>query len=391
MREIIEIAVNEIEDKIIEHRRRIHSEPELSGEEYKTAQYIEDVLNNIGISTSRFANTGVVGIIGNGTKRVALRADIDALGIQEETGLEFSSKNNNIMHACGHDLHAAMLLGAAEVLKSIESQLDGEIMLIFQPHEELLPGGAIQMLDAGLFDEKMPNVIFGQHIDPDGIVGNLAMADGAVMASADELYWTLQGKGSHAAQPHLGNDPIIAAAALVQHFQTLTNKFKNPLKPGVLSVTSIIAGTANNIFPDSLEMKGTLRSFDEDWRLLMHQKIDEVSHSICSLYGIECKLTIKKGYPPLVNNKLATDFARKSAIEYLDNQSVTDFEPKMWAEDFAYFAQRVPAVFWFLGVKQNVDEQTIPLHNPRLSPSEQALKIGTGAMAYIAFKAIKEF
>jgi len=386
MKKNIEQKVREIERKIIEHRRIIHSNPELSGAEYETAKYIENVLNNIGIETQRYANTGVVGIVGQGTTRVALRADIDALGIKEETGLDFSSKNDNKMHACGHDLHAAMLLGAAEVLKSIEHQLDGEIMLIFQPHEELLPGGAIQMLEDGLFDDKPPKFIFGQHIDPDELVGNIAMADGAVMASADEIYWTLQGKGSHAAQPHLGNDPIIAATALVQHFQTITNKFRNPLKPGVLSITSIIAGTANNIFPDALTMKGTLRSFVEEWRQAMHNKIEEASLSICSLFGVECKLTIKKGYPPLVNNKFATDIARNAAIEYLDNQSVKEFEPKMWAEDFAYFAQKVPAVFWFLGVKQNADEPTIPLHNPRLCPSEQALAIGAGAMAYIALK-----
>lgn len=386
IKDLVESEVEGLYDKVLAHRRFIHSNPELSCQEHKTTSYIIGVLKELGIDYKQITETGVVANIGKGEKCIALRADIDALPIEEETGLEFSSENKGVMHACGHDLHTAMLLGVAEILKKYENQLNGTIKLIFQPSEELLPGGAIKMINAGVLDNPRPMMVFGQHIDPDTETGRVAVSAGPVMASSDELYWTLTGKGSHAAQPHLGNDPIVASTELVSHFQTMINKFRNPLNPAVISVTSIIGGKATNIFPDFVSMKGTLRTFDDNLRAELQNRIVVSSQTLCSLFNVDCNIDIKKGYPPLVNDEQATSSFIKFVSEYLPTEKIDKFEPKMWAEDFAYFAKEIPSVFWFLGVKKDLNEPTIPLHNPRLNPDEEAMKNGVGVMAYIAFK-----
>lgn len=385
---IIELS-NKYFDNVIKHRRIIHANPELSCQEFATSAYVCDTLGKLGIEYHKCTETGVVGIIGKGDDCIALRADIDALPIYEETGLEFASKNVGVMHACGHDMHTAILLGVAQILKEMESELNGTIKLIFQPSEELLPGGAIQMINAGVLENPRPKMVFGQHIEPSMPSGTLHFASGPVMASADEIYWTLRGKGSHAAQPHLGNDPISAAAAIINHFQTMLNKNKNPLKPAVLSIASINGGSATNIFPEEVKMKGTLRTFDDELRSDLQKLIDEHSLSISSLFGVDCEIEIRKGYPPLINDPIATDFAKSSAEKILSKEKVFDFEPKMWAEDFAYFAKNVPSVFWFLGAKPIEQQEIIPLHNSKLSPDEQAMINGVATMAFVAMASLK--
>ncbi len=385
----IESEIENIFDKILSHRRTIHSNPELSCKEFETTDYIISVLDELGIKYEKITPTGVVAILGQGEKCIALRADIDALPIEEDTGLPFASKNKGIMHACGHDLHVAMLLGAAEILKKHEAMLSGTVKLIFQPSEELLPGGAIQMINAHALENPRPMYVFGQHINPEAESGSISTVSGPMMASSDELYWTLIGKGSHAAQPHAGNDPIAAAAELVSHFQIMLNKARNPLYPAVLSVTSIIGGSATNIFPDSASMQGTLRTFDDDLRTQLHEKIEATSRTICSLFNVECHLEIKRGYPPLINDEKATSNFLSFISEYLPKIKIEKAEPKMWAEDFAYFAKQIPSVFWFLGVKKNISEPTIPLHNPKLNPDETAMKSGVGALVLAAIKFLK--
>ncbi len=387
LKDVINEKVELIFEKIVQHRRQFHSNPELSCCEYETADYITETLNNLGIKNSRPTKTSVVGIIGEGLPCVGLRADIDALPIEEETGLPYASLNKGVMHACGHDLHTAMLLGAAEVLMSIKNEIKGTIKLIFQHSEELLPGGAIEMIRNGVLSNPEPQYIFGQHIDPFSPVGNLYFAPGPVMASSDEIYWTMRGKGSHAAQPHLGQDPIMAAAELIRHYPAMLVKHTNPLKPVVLSVTSVHGGSATNIFPDEVKMQGTLRTFDDHIREDLHKLIIEQSKVICSNFGVECEIIKKKGYPPLVNDNDLARQAKNFAADYLGNEFVHEFEPKMWAEDFAYFAKEKPSVFWFLGAKESCSEG-VPLHNSILNPSEKALFAGTGFLAYIAVESI---
>jgi len=372
--------------KVVEYRRHLHQNPELSNREFKTTEYIVKILDELNIKHKRITETGVIGFIGSGENCIALRADIDALPLEEETQLPFASINKGVMHACGHDMHTAILLGVATILKKYENSLQGTIKLIFQPSEELIPGGALKMIKAGVLADPKPKYVLGQHIFPELNVGELAVASGPVMASSDELYWNFYGKSSHAAQPHLGNDPLIVAANLAIHFQNMLNKNKNPLSPAVLSITSIIGGKATNIFPEFVSMQGTLRTFDETLRSKLHNLIKEHSNTFASLYDVKCDIDIRKGFPALINNYVLANQFKSLMSEHLGKNNVKDFEPKMWAEDFAYYALEVPSLFWFLGVKSPDEQNTYPLHNSKLNPDENAIKIGMLAMVIAAIE-----
>lgn len=376
----------EISDSIIQHRRIIHAQPELSFQEYKTSEYIRQELGRLGIEYRTIATTGVVAHIGKGNRCVALRADIDALPIVEETGLPYASNNHGVMHACGHDAHTAMLLGSARLLKERESELGGVVKLIFQPGEEKSPGGASLMIEQGVFEEHTPEVIFGQHLNPDASVGVVETVAGPMMASADELYWTLKGFGAHAAQPHKGKDPIIATAELIMHLQTLVTRQRNPLDAGVISITSVHGGSATNIIPEIVELKGTLRSFSDLWRWETLKKIEEHSKLICSLHGVECEFNVVIGYPPLITDAGATAFTMQTAESVLQAENVRVFEPKMWAEDFAFYAQKIPASFWMLGCRPDGVETMPGLHNAAFSPDERCFALGTGLLTEAAIK-----
>lgn len=383
---------NDLLPKIIDYRRTIHANPEISFKEYSTTDLIKAKLEEIGVEHYQITQTGVIGLIGEKSANcVALRADIDALPIQEETGLEFSSKNPGIMHACGHDMHTSMLLGAAEILKKNEKDLKGCVKLIFQPGEEMLPGGAKILIDKGVLKDPKPKAIFGQHIYPFANVGQICMASGPVMASTDEMYWSVLGKGSHAGQPHAGNDPIVTAAQLIMYYQSMMNKFKNPLDAGVLTVASINGGSTTNILPEIVKMKGTLRAYNETWRREMLELIEVRSKLVGEMYGTQVELNIINGYPATVNDNTITEFAKKTASEILPVENIIDFEPKMWAEDFAYYLQEIPGTFWFLGVKpkERMDMET--LHNPKLNPDEEAMEYGMAMLAASAFNYLQEF
>ncbi len=371
---------------MVELRRHIHRNPELSFQEFETAEYISSTLSSLGIEHQRIATTGVVAHIGSGDRCVALRADIDALPIDEETGLEFSSTRPGIMHACGHDTHTTMLLAAARVLKEREHEISGVVKLLFQPGEEKVPGGASIMISEGALQNPTPEMIFGQHVDPDSSYGKVSFVSGPMLASADELYWTIRGFGAHAAQPHLGRDPIMAATGLVHHLQTLITKRRNPLHPGVLTITAIHGGSATNIIPDIVEMKGTLRSFSNEWREQAWDFLTEQTQAYCMLHGCEGELDISKGYPPLTNNESAVAFARRVASSVLGAEEILDFEPKMWAEDFAYYSQQMPACFWMLGGRPVEFEKMPGLHNPRFAPEEQSMKVGATLLAETALQ-----
>jgi len=382
-------SVKAVHEEMVFHRRHLHQNPELSFKEFETHKYIRNTLSDYGIENYSIGETGVVGLIGMGEKCIALRADIDALPISEETGLPFCSKNEGVMHACGHDMHTAMLLGAAKILKKNEDKLNGIVKLIFQPGEEKTPGGASILIKEGVLVNPKPEAVFGQHIYPDAPVGTISVAPGYIMAAPDELYWTISGKGGHAAQPHLNNDVIISASQLVIYLQSLITKFRNPVSPGLLSVTAIHGGSAPNVFPDEVKLMGTLRSFDNNWREKMHSLIVEKSKEICKLYGTECEVRIEKGYPAVFNNEATTSFIQKTAKDIFGDKSVLEFEPKMWGEDFGYYAKEIPSTFWFLGVRP-VDTPYMPgLHNSKMSPDEEAMVYGTAMFVEAAMRYLK--
>lgn len=369
-------SVKNITPKLVAHRRQFHANPELSFHEHETAKYIKAQLDSMGIENHYLIETGVVGIIGKGDICVALRADIDALPITEENDLPFKSRFDGKMHACGHDFHAAMLLGAAEILKANEDKLGGTVKLIFQPAEELIPGGAFMMIQNGVLKNPAPQAVFGQHVNPGDNLGCVSLAEGGVMASGEEFYFTIKGKGSHAAQPHLGNDPILAAANVITYLQTLTNKHKNPINPGVISITAINGGSVTNVFPDEVKLMGTMRSYDQSWREEMYDKIEKGSKAICEVYDTECELVIKKGFPAVRNNAELTNLLRTTSRSLFGEDRTMEFEPKMWAEDFGYFSQELPSVFWYIGVKPPDMPEMPPIHNAKFNPSEEALPIG---------------
>lgn len=379
----------ELYPTMVQTRRHLHMNPELSFQEFKTSEFICNRLSELGIRHTVLASTGVVAHIGQGDKCVALRADIDALPIVEETGLEFASNTSGVMHACGHDMHTTMLLAAAQILKEDESKLNGTVKLVFQPGEEKSPGGASLMIKAGALLDPTPQMMFGQHINPDAVAGELAFVSGPMMASADELYWTIRGRGAHAAQPHKGNDPVLAACGLVNHLQMLTTKHRNPLHAGVMTVTSIHGGSATNIIPDVVEMKGTLRAFNPEWRLQAMEFLSEQTKSYCAIHGCSGSLEIVEGYPPLVNNSEAVEFARSVATKIVDPANVADFEPKMWAEDFSFYTAIVPSCFWMLGGRpSNMD--TMPgLHNAKFAPDERSMIHGSALLVETALTFLK--
>lgn len=369
-------AAKDILSEIVQIRRHIHQNPELSFEEFETSKFIQAYLQKLDIPFQIMANTGVIGLLGQGDRCIALRADIDALPILEETELEFASKNEGKMHACGHDMHTAMLLGAATILKNNEASLGGQIKLIFQPAEEKLPGGASILIKEGVLENPKVEAVFGQHIYPGESVGKIAISDGFVMGSADELYWTIRGTGTHAAQPHLGHDPILAASQLIIYYQTLMTKYRNPLDAGVLTVASIHGGSATNIIPEEVKMKGTLRSFNLEWREKIHELLLSKSNLIVEAYGCTVDLNIVKGYPPVYNNPVLTKFAKDQSLQLLNSDNTVYFEPKMWGEDFAFYSQNVPSTFWFLGVRPEHLDEMPALHNSKLSPVEDAMVYG---------------
>lgn len=380
----IKQIIEENKLELIELRRHLHQNPELSFNEFETTKYIKEFLDKYNIENEQITETGIIAYIGNADKVIALRADIDALPINEETDLDFKSKNLGIMHACGHDFHTSILMMTAKILKQFENKLNCKVMFIFQPAEEKLPGGAKVLIQNGLFNKFKPEAVFGQHIYPEAETETISISPGYIMAAPDELYWTITGKGGHAAQPHLNSDTILASAHLVMHLQSLISKNKNPLQSAVLSVTSIQGGTAPNIFPEKVNLMGTLRTFNKDLRNQYHKLLNQHSEEICKLHNCDCTLEIREGYPPVYNDTKATEFVKNIASKIFGTNKVLNFEPKMWGEDFGFYSELIPSTFWFLGVKPNDNNEIYGLHNSKLSPNENALSVGVELFVNIA-------
>lgn len=389
----IKKLADDYSEDTISTRHHLHANPELSFEEYATSAYVAEKLQSYGIETQTgIADTGIVGLIKGrhpDKKVIALRADMDALPIEEANNVPYKSKNPGVMHACGHDVHTASLLGCAKILNSIREDFQGSVKLIFQPGEEKIPGGASLMMKAGVLKNPAPDYIIGQHVMPAIEVGKVGFREGMYMASADELYFTVKGKGGHAAMPDKAVDPILIASHIIIALQQIISRNCDPRTPSVLSFGKITGMGATNIIPEEVKVEGTFRTLNEKWRADAHAKMKKMAESIAEGMGGQCEFTVLNGYPFLKNDPALTGRAKTAAIEYLGQENVLDLDIWMAAEDFAYYTQEVDACFYRLGTG-NLSKGIISgVHTPTFDIDEAALPLGSGLMAWLAINELK--
>ncbi|MEM7162922.1 MAG: M20 family metallopeptidase [Bacteroidota bacterium] len=377
-------------EDIRKYRRHLHANPELSFKEFETSKFIASILNNNGISFSDgIAETGILAEIKGrnpDSKLIALRADMDALPIQEANQISYASQNEGVMHACGHDVHSSSLIGTALILNDLKEHWEGTIQFIFQPGEEKLPGGASLMLKGGIFEKASPSKIIGQHVYPELEVGKVGFKGGKYMASTDEIYLKVIGKGGHGALPHRNIDPVLISSHIIVGLQQLISRKARPDIPSVLSFGKIIGLGATNVIPDHVTLEGTFRTVNENWRDEAHKLISDIAQGIASSMGGKCELEIKKGYPCLINNEKLTAQNIEAAKHYLGEENVEELSIRMTAEDFSFFAQEVPGCFYRLGTANSSEGINAPVHNARFNIDEEALKIGPGLMAWLAIQ-----
>jgi len=381
-------------NEIIEIRRHLHQNPELSYHEYNTAKYIAEKLKSIGITPDEgIANTGLVALIEGknpSSRTVALRADIDALPIIEANQIPYKSLNNGVMHACGHDVHTASLLGVAKILNNIKEDFEGTVKLIFQPAEEVAPGGASLMIEAGVLENPTPKSMLGQHVAPNIPVGKIGFREGLYMASADELYVTVKGKGGHGAMPEMLIDPILIASHIIIALQQIVSRNANPKTPSVLSFGKFIANGATNVIPDEVKIDGTFRTLNEEWRWDALKKMKKMAEGIAEAMGGSCEFFIQKGYPFLKNNPELTRRMKHKAIDFMGEENVIDLDIWMAAEDFAYYTQVTDACFYRLGTRNEAQGIISGVHTPTFNIDESALEIGAGLMSWLALSELAE-
>jgi len=389
MKEKIQELSAKIYNDVVRYRHHIHANPELSFKEFQTSLFIKDKLTKWGIEFTDMANTGIVGLIKGkipSENIIALRADMDALPIHEANDKPYRSKNQGVMHACGHDVHSSSLLGTAYILNELKDEFAGTIKLVFQPAEEVLPGGASIMIKEGVLENPKPQAIVGQHVMPLIETGKVGFRSGIYMASTDELYVTVHGKGGHGAQPHQNIDPVLITAHIIVALQQIVSRNADPRLPSVLSFGKVNANGATNIIPNEVKLEGTFRTLNEDWRNEAHKLMKKMAEGIAESMGGSCEFTIMRGYPFLINEEKLTDNARTFAEDYLGKENVIDLDIWMAAEDFAYYSQVTDACFYRLGTGNAEKGTTYSVHTPNFDIDEDALKTSTGLMAYIALK-----
>ncbi len=385
---IQELAKN-IHQEVISNRRHLHQHPELSFHEENTRAFVASKLDELHIPYTQIAGNGLLAIL-KGEKPsdqvVALRGDMDALPILEANDVPYKSQNPGVMHACGHDVHTSSLLGTAHILNQLKAEFGGTVKFLFQPAEEKLPGGASLMIAEGALENPKPQAVIGQHVMPLIDAGKVGFRAGKYMASTDELYVTVKGKGGHGAQPQQNIDPVIITAHILAALQQIVSRFADPKSPSVLSFGKVIANGATNVIPDEVYLEGTFRTMDEKWREEAHIKMKKMAEGMAESMGGSCAFEIRKGYPFLINEEKLTARVRGFAEDYLGKENVLDLDIWMAAEDFAYYSQVADACFYRLGTRNEERGITSSVHTPTFDVDESALELSTGLMAYLALK-----
>lgn len=390
MKDRIKELAKEFHADAVRIRRHLHQHPELSFNEVETSKFVCGELDRMGIEyQTGYVETGIVAHIkGNdpGSRTIALRADLDALPIQEANDVEYRSVNEGVMHACGHDVHTTSLLGAARILNEIKGELHGTIKLVFQPGEEKLPGGASLMIEQGALKGPDAEKILGQHVYPELEVGKVGFRAGKYMASTDEIYITVNGKGGHAALPQYNVDPVMIASRLLIALQDKITEIAKENVPYVLAFGKVTANGATNVIPDQVKIEGTFRTMEEEWRTYAHEQLQVLAHSICEEAGGSCDMEIRKGYPFLVNDETLTNSSIEAAREFLGAENVIDLDLRMTAEDFSYYSQVIPGCFYRLGIRNDDAGINSGLHTDTFDVDERCLETGMGLMAWLAVK-----
>ncbi len=376
--------------EVIANRHHLHSYPELSFQEYKTAAFIAQKLKEIGLSPQEgIANTGVVALIEGrnpASKVIGLRADIDALPIFEQNDVSYKSTNEGVMHACGHDVHTSSLLGAAKILNQLKDEFEGTIKLVFQPAEEKAPGGASIMIKEGVLENPKVGSMLGQHVAPNIPVGKIGFREGMYMASTDELYLTIKGKGGHGAMPDQLIDPVLIASHTIVALQQIISRNRKPASPSVLSFGRFIADGVTNVIPNEVTIQGTFRCMDEEWREDGLKRMKKMAEGMAEAMGGSCEFTVVKGYPFLKNHPELTRRMKQEAIAYMGQENVIDLDLWMAGEDFAFYSQVVDACFYRLGTRNEARGIISGVHTPTFDIDESALEIGPGLMSWLAIR-----
>ncbi len=374
--------------EVVGFRRHLHANPELSYHEYETAKFVSAQLKKSGLTPIEgVATTGLLlEIKGKNPekKSIALRADMDALPINEANDVPYKSKFPGVMHACGHDVHTSSLLGTAMILNEVKDDFEGTVRFLFQPGEEKNPGGASYMIRDGALKNPQPSGIIGQHVFPLLSVGKIGFREGMYMASCDELYLRVIGKGGHGAAPEFTIDPVLIASHIIIALQQVISRNASPKQPTVLTFGKIIGEGATNIIPDEVNIAGTFRAMNEEWRESALRKIQKMAESLAEGMGGKCEVEISRGYPYLQNDPFLTRRVRAAAEQYVGKENVVDLEVTLAAEDFAYYSQIIPASFYRLGTRNESKGITSYVHTPTFDIDEDALKIGPGLMAWMA-------
>ncbi len=388
MLDSIKSVAEDVYPEVVALRRTLHRRPELSGEEHETAGHVAERLEALGLDVrTGVYGTGVVATLDGGRPgpTLLLRADMDALPIQEETGLTFASENEGVMHACGHDLHTSSLLGTAMILTHHREEVHGQVRFCFQPHEERIPGGAKFMIEEGVLDAtdgtSAPAAAFGQHVKPDLPPGTLGVRAGSFMASTDEVYVTVKGEGGHAANPHEAVDPVYVASEIVGALQSLISRRCPPDVPSVLTIGRLVADGATNVIPETARLEGTFRAMDEKWRFRAHALFRQLVQRTAEAHGATAEVEVREGYPALYNHETPSRLVREAAREYVGPERTVEADRWFAGEDFAYFLRECPGTFYQLGVGSEHG-----LHTSRFNPDEEALRTGAGFMAYLTWR-----
>ena len=394
MKEKIQELAHQYHADVVALRRHLHAHPELSFEEVETGKFVAAQLAAMGVEHQHgIAENGVVALIkGKNPKKrtIALRADMDALPILEANNVPYKSQNQGVMHACGHDVHTSSLLGTIRILNELRDQFEGTIKCIFQPGEEKLPGGASLLIAAGVLENPRPASIFGQHVHPPLPAGTIGLKPGIYMASADEIYVTIKGRGGHGAMPQECVDPVVITAQIIVALQQVVSRYADPAVPTVLTFGKINStGGATNIIPNEVKLVGTFRTMHEKWRAEAHKRMKKIAESIAISYGGACDFNILKGYPVLFNHEALTLRTKQWAIEFLGKSKVVDLPLRMTAEDFAYYSQVLPACFYRLGTGNTQRGITSAIHTDTFDIDEAALETGMGLMAWLALQELK--